>query len=232
MRTKQQIIDTLSKEGQFIDNFILDTFIKTWKIDPIYEDENGVEYFDEVSFNRIKDLIIQKDKIDKTEEKSLSIDSESILETKENNVQEDNIDNDKDTNLHIENSKNCNIQLQSKDKQQDNLNIVETNDSDIEVNSSKNEVAKINFDFNNKNLDILTSNIAKKVSLEIENFFKNDPFLEKFADFSSFKADNKVLATKIKSIIEQNNELKLQIKSLESKLNEYVKVFGNIYVKK
>lgn len=224
MRTKQQIIDTLSKEGQFIDNFILDTFIKTWKIDPIYEDENGVEYFDDVSFNRIKDLIIQKDKIDKPEE--------SILETKENSVQEDNIDNDKDTDLHIENNKDCNIQLQSKDKQQDNLNIVETKDSDIDVNSNKNEVAKINFDFNNKNLDILTSNIAKKVSLEIENFFKNDPFLEKFADFSSFKADNKVLATKIKSIIEQNNELKLQIKSLESKLNEYVKVFGNIYVKK
>ena len=224
MRTKQQIIDTLSKEGQFIDNFILDTFIKTWKIDHIYEDENGVEYFDDVSFNRIKDLIIQKDKIDKPEE--------SILETKENSVQEDNIDNDKDTDLHIENNKDCNIQLQSKDKQQDNLNIVETKDSDIDVNSNKNEVAKINFDFNNKNLDILTSNIAKKVSLEIENFFKNDPFLEKFADFSSFKADNKVLATKIKSIIEQNNELKLQIKSLESKLNEYVKVFGNIYVKK
>ncbi len=224
MRTKQQIIDTLSKEGQFIDNFILDTFIKTWKIDSIYEDENGVEYFDDVSFNRIKDLIIQKDKIDKPEE--------SILETKENSVQEDNIDNDKDTDLHIENNKDCNIQLQSKDKQQDNLNIVETKDSDIDVNSNKNEVAKINFDFNNKNLDILTSNIAKKVSLEIENFFKNDPFLEKFADFSSFKADNKVLATKIKSIIEQNNELKLQIKSLESKLNEYVKVFGNIYVKK
>ncbi|UKI40583.1 MAG: hypothetical protein L6V95_10475 [Candidatus Melainabacteria bacterium] len=44
MYSKADIIKKLSSEGQFIDNFILDAFIKNWHIDPIYEDESGIEF--------------------------------------------------------------------------------------------------------------------------------------------------------------------------------------------
>ena len=44
MFSKQQIIDTLNSEDLFIDNFLLEAFIKNWKIEPIYEDAQGVEF--------------------------------------------------------------------------------------------------------------------------------------------------------------------------------------------
>ena len=49
MFSKQQIIDTLNSEDLFIDNFLLDAFIKNWKIEPIYEDAQGVEFFDHMA---------------------------------------------------------------------------------------------------------------------------------------------------------------------------------------
>ena len=60
MYNKQQIIDTLNNEDIFIDNFILDAFIKNWKIEPIYEDAQGVEFFDDMAIEKIRNGILQK----------------------------------------------------------------------------------------------------------------------------------------------------------------------------
>ena len=60
MFNKEKIIELITQDGLFIDNFILEAFIKNWKIDPIYEDENGVEYFDEMTVEKIKEGISRK----------------------------------------------------------------------------------------------------------------------------------------------------------------------------
>lgn len=60
MFNKEKIIELITQDGLFIDNFILEAFIKNWKIDPIYEDENGVEYFDEMTVEKIKEGISGK----------------------------------------------------------------------------------------------------------------------------------------------------------------------------
>lgn len=60
MYSKQQIIDTLNSEDIFIDNFLLEAFIKNWKIEPIYENAEGIEFFDDMAVEKIKNGIIQK----------------------------------------------------------------------------------------------------------------------------------------------------------------------------
>ena len=54
MYNKQQIIEQISSNGQYIDAFMLDAFIKNWKIEAIYEDENGIEFFDDDALDKIK----------------------------------------------------------------------------------------------------------------------------------------------------------------------------------
>ena len=49
MFNKEKILEILNQEDTYIDNFILEAFIKNWKIDPIYEDAQGVEYFDDMA---------------------------------------------------------------------------------------------------------------------------------------------------------------------------------------
>lgn len=54
MFNKEKIIEILNSEDLFIDNFILEAFIKNWKIEPIYEDADGIEFFDEMAVEKIR----------------------------------------------------------------------------------------------------------------------------------------------------------------------------------
>lgn len=54
MYNKQDIVKTLNDFNYFIDESTLSSFIKNWKIDAIYEDEDGVEFFDNLSIVKLK----------------------------------------------------------------------------------------------------------------------------------------------------------------------------------
>lgn len=60
MFNKEKIIEILNSEDLFIDNFILEAFIKNWKIEPIYEDADGIEFFDEMAVEKIRSGIKNK----------------------------------------------------------------------------------------------------------------------------------------------------------------------------
>ncbi len=60
MYNKSSIIELLTKESFYVDDFIFDAFIRSWKIEPIYEDENGVEYYDDDTLGKIRDGLIGK----------------------------------------------------------------------------------------------------------------------------------------------------------------------------
>ena len=49
MFTKEDILKKLNSDNYYIDMNALDTFIKEWQIDAIYENMEGVEFFDETS---------------------------------------------------------------------------------------------------------------------------------------------------------------------------------------
>lgn len=54
MYNKKDIVKVLNEFNYFIDESTLSSFIKNWKIDPIYEDEDGVEFFDNMAIAKLK----------------------------------------------------------------------------------------------------------------------------------------------------------------------------------
>lgn len=54
MYNKKDIVKTLNEFNYFIDELTLSSFIKNWKIDAIYEDEDGVEFFDNLAIAKLK----------------------------------------------------------------------------------------------------------------------------------------------------------------------------------
>jgi hypothetical protein len=54
MYSKKDIVKILNDFNYFIDEITLSNFIKNWKIDAIYEDEDGVEFFDNLSIAKLK----------------------------------------------------------------------------------------------------------------------------------------------------------------------------------
>lgn len=54
MYNKKDIVKSLNEFNYFIDEITLSNFIKNWKIDPIYEDEDGVEFFDNLAIAKLK----------------------------------------------------------------------------------------------------------------------------------------------------------------------------------
>ncbi len=54
MLSKEDILKRLSAENYFIDLKSLEIFISDWKIDAVYEDENGIEFYDDISVKKIR----------------------------------------------------------------------------------------------------------------------------------------------------------------------------------
>lgn len=54
MYTKKDLVKNLNEFNYFIDELTLNTFIKNWKIDAIYEDEDGIEFYDNLAIAKLK----------------------------------------------------------------------------------------------------------------------------------------------------------------------------------
>lgn len=211
MYSKADIIKKLSSEGQFIDNFILDAFIKNWHIDPIYEDENGIEFFDDASYANIKSLMTQRDKLNKNQSVCKN---NNILEKEEKEKQKEE---------------------RKEEEEEEEKKVVQTSLEKIDNNQVKNKenALKLNkYEIEIKSIDNLTNNIACKITKEFEKFLKDSDFIDDLLQASECKNDNKYLAQKIRKLVKENVTLKEQIKELEASKTQYIKVFGNFYIKK
>ena len=54
MFNKETILKNLNSENYYIDKHSLDLFLQDWKIDSIYEDEDGLEFYDDLSLEKVK----------------------------------------------------------------------------------------------------------------------------------------------------------------------------------
>ena len=218
MYSKADIIKKLSSEGQFIDNFILDAFIKNWHIDPIYEDENGIEFFDDASYANIKSLMTQRDKLNK---------NQSVC--KNNNILEKE---EKEKEKEKEKQKE---ERKEEEEEEEEKKVVQTSLEKIDNNQVKNKenALKLNkYEIEIKSIDNLTNNIACKITKEFEKFLKESDFIDSLLQSSECKNDNKYLAQKIRKLVKENIKKKKKIKELETSKTQYIKVFGNFYIKK
>ena len=54
MFNRESILKSLNTENYYIDKHSLDLFLEDWKIESIYEDEDGLEFYDDLALEKIK----------------------------------------------------------------------------------------------------------------------------------------------------------------------------------
>ena len=220
MFSKDKIIEILNEEDLYIDNFLLEAFIKNWKIEPIYEDAQGVEFFDEMAVKKIRNGIKQKQPkceiniMDKDEIKPVDMavevaetfvpDKEPVAEESHNQGQTDNTDIVHELPVSILNEVNKEVE---------------------------NELKNVTLDISNQTLAVLAESIARKITYDVADFIKKTDFMEEAVQLGEYKKDNELLIKKVEEIIADNKILIKRIEELEKEKRSFVKLFGSIYVK-
>ncbi len=94
--SKSAILTKLALDGYFIDLLTLNSFIKEWQIEAIYENEFGVEFFDNTSYEAILNKL--KERYDKTKEglegnlkEKYNETAPALPESSAQNIKEENI---------------------------------------------------------------------------------------------------------------------------------------------
>ena len=220
MFSKDKIIEILNEEDLYIDNFLLEAFIKNWKIEPIYEDAQGVEFFDEMAVEKIRNGIKQKQPkceiniMDKDEIKPVDMavevaetfvpDIEPVAEESHNQDETDNADIVPELPVSILNEVNKEVE---------------------------NELKNVTLDISNQTLAVLAESIARKITYDVADFIKKTDFMEEAVQLGEYKKDNELLIKKVEEIIADNKILIKRIEELEKEKRSFVKLFGSIYVK-
>lgn len=214
MFNKEKILEILNQDDTYIDNFILEAFIKNWKIDPIYEDAQGVEYFDEMAIEKIRNGLKQKN-----QSKINVIDKNTIKPVDMSVEAPPNVSEPEE-----EHSPICHQEIVKKEEEHVEL--------PIEVKKRvDNELQNVTIDISNQTLAILAESIAKKITSDVADFIKKTDFTDGAVQLGEFKKDNQILAQKIEELMTDNKILVQRIEELEKENQSYNKIFGNIYVK-
>ncbi len=238
MFSKEKIIEILNEENLFIDNFILEAFIKTWKIESIYEDANGVEYFDDMALEKIRNGINQKSQpkyeiniMDKDEitPVDMAVEVSEDIAVHEEILEVDESE-EKQTQESEENSfvEEQNIQIIEAEEFQ------ESTAQDLPVAIKREveaELKNVTLDISNQTLAVLAESIARKITYDVADFIKKTDFIEDAVQLGEYKKDNELLVQKIDELISDNKILIKRIDELEKENNSFVKLFGTIYVK-
>ena len=207
MFNRESILKSLNAENYYIDKHSLDLFLEDWKIESIYEDEDGLEFYDELALEKIKrgislkaqgfsdEQIITKlakieAKVEKYEESTKPV-QPVILDEKGEEIEgklEEVANNNAAQNL---------PQVQTET----------TTQSDI-IPQGK----SFTLDVSSQTLQMLAEAVAKKISDDITN----SDLTNKLIEAGGYKRDCENLAKQVKELLEHNKELSNRIEQLES----------------
>ena len=188
MYNRESILKALNSENYYIDKHSLDLFLHDWKIESIYEDEDGLEFYDDLALDRIKkgislkaqgysdEQIITKlqkvePKVEKTEEPIQPILVKDYLETPPDEE-------------------------------------IEEQSTDVAVKPEK----SFTLDVTSQTLQMLAEAVAKKISDDITN----SDMATRLIEAGGYKRDNEIMAKQIQELLEHNRELSERIEQLET----------------
>ncbi len=195
MFNRETILKTLNSENYYIDKHSLDLFLHDWKIDSIYEDEDGLEFYDDLSLEKVKKGISLKAQGYSDEQiitKLQRIEAKVEKKQSEQPVQPISV---KDY---------ISVPTES------NVEMVE-DDSTVTDITPKTEKS-FTLDVTSKTLQMLAEAVAKKISDDITN----SDLSNKLIEAGGYKRDNEILAKQIQELLEHNKELSARIEQLES----------------
>lgn len=241
MFSKDKIIEILNEKDLYIDNFLLEAFIKNWKIEPIYEDAQGIEFYDEMAIEKIRNGIKQKQPkkefniVDKDNIKPVDMAVEFTENVVENTIQEiieeqptcEEITSE--TEIHEEQNEQTEVFADIEiPEEAPELPVSIINEVNREV---ENELKNVTLDISNQTLAVLAESIARKITYDVADFIKKTDFMEDAVQLGEYKKDNELLIQKIEEIVADNKILIKRIEELEKENRSFVKLFGSIYVK-
>lgn len=190
MFNRETILNNLNAENYYIDKHSLDLFLNDWKIDSIYEDEDGLEFYDDLSLEKIKRGISLKAQGYSDEQIVAKLQRiEAKVEKKEEPVQP----------------------LMVKDY----LPVVEEEpvaEENTVTDLTPTPQKSFTLDVTSQTLQMLAEAVAKKISDDITN----SDMASKLIEAGGFKRDNEILAKQVKELLEHNKELSARIEQLES----------------
>lgn len=195
MFNRETILKNLNTENYYIDNHSLDLFLEDWKIESIYEDEDGLEFYDDLALEKIKkgislkaqgysdEQIIAKlsrmeAKIEKNEEPAKPVQPLIVRDLLEENTAAS-------TDVAVKEETQTEIIPQGK---------------------------SFTLDVSSQTLQMLAEAVAKKISDDI----KNSDMATRLIEAGGYKRDNEILAKQVHELLEHNKELSKRIEQLES----------------
>ena len=200
MFNRESILKSLNTENYYIDKHSLDLFLEDWKIESIYEDEDGLEFYDDLALEKIKkgislkaqgysdEQIITKlsrmeAKVEKTPESAQPV--QPIMVSDLLNQQNGTIEENSSTEVVVQEEKAPEVIPQGK---------------------------SFTLDVSSQTLQMLAEAVAKKISDDITN----SDMVNKLVEAGGYKRDNEILAKQVKELLEHNKELSQRIEQLES----------------
>ena len=200
MFNRESILKSLNTENYYIDKHSLDLFLEDWKIESIYEDEDGLEFYDDLALEKIKkgislkaqgysdEQIITKRsgrgaKVEKTPEPAQPV--QPIMVSDLLNQQNCTIEENPSTEVVVQEEKAPEVIPQGK---------------------------SFTLDVSSQTLQMLAEAVAKKISDDITN----SDMVNKLVEAGGYKRDNEILAKQVKELLEHNKELSHRIEQLES----------------
>ena len=199
MFNRETILKNLNTENYYIDNHSLDLFLEDWKIESIYEDEDGLEFYDDLALEKIKkgislkaqgysdEQIIAKlsrmeAKIEKNEEPAKPVQPLIVSDLLGENTAAS-------TDVAVKEETQTEIIPQGK---------------------------SFTLDVSSQTLQMLAEAVAKKISDDITN----SDMATRLIEAGGYKRDNEILAKQVHELLEHNKELSKRIEQLESHESE------------
>lgn len=192
MFNRETILKNLNAENYFIDKHSLSLFLNDWKIDSIYEDEDGLEFYDDLSLEKIKRGISLKAQ-GYTDEQIIAKLSkmEAKVEKKVDEPVQPIVVSDY-------------LQPQNEPQNSSEEHIV----TDLTPKIEK----SFTLDVTSQTLQMLAEAVAKKISDDITN----SDMATRLIEAGGYKKDNEILAKQVQELLQHNKELSERIEHLES----------------
>lgn len=197
MYNRESILKSLNSENYYIDKNSLDSFLEDWKIESIYEDEDGIEFYDDLALDKIKKGISLKAQGYSDEQIVTKL---QRLEAKISKPSEDKPVQPILIKDYLENLQSVEVQSN------------EENSLPVEMPELPIKNKSFTLDFSSQTLQMLAEAVAKKISDDITN----SDWANKLIEAGGYKKDNEILAQQIKELLEHNKELSKRIEQLES----------------
>lgn len=189
MFNRDTILKSLNSENYYIDKHSLDLFLEDWKIDSIYEDEDGLEFYDDLSLEKIKKGISLKAQGFSDEQIIVKLQKiEPKIEKREEPIQPILV---KDY-------------LTASEEEMEEEHTI----TDLTPQANK----SFTLDVTSQTLQMLAEAVAKKISDDITN----SDMATRLIEAGGYKRDNEILAKQVQELLEHNKELSQRIEQLES----------------